>query len=197
LSSEKTFPSDEADKYVVRFPPGMRDALKKAAHANNRTLNAEVVARLGASLEEAPDKGAGLSESEAIALARVALGGRWSNLRIRLAAAQYAGLFQVLLSALEGGQDLRERFRIDIDRARSRVGFILGEGSAAALEFEELVNEGHRLAPGSNWARELESSLDVLRPAIKLIREIDSLQHTVVFRWLPSSVANEGQSDAK
>lgn len=35
-----------ADKYIVRFPDGMRDRLKKAAAANNRTLNAEIIRRL-------------------------------------------------------------------------------------------------------------------------------------------------------
>lgn len=34
------------DKYIIRFPDGMRDRLKDAAKANNRTLNAEIVARL-------------------------------------------------------------------------------------------------------------------------------------------------------
>lgn len=34
------------DKYIVRFPEGMRDRLKAEAKANNRTLNAEIVARL-------------------------------------------------------------------------------------------------------------------------------------------------------
>lgn len=38
--------SRHADKYIVRFPDGMRDRLKEEAKANNRTLNAEIVARL-------------------------------------------------------------------------------------------------------------------------------------------------------
>lgn len=35
-----------ADKYIVRFPDGMRDKIAEAAKANNRTMNAEIVARL-------------------------------------------------------------------------------------------------------------------------------------------------------
>lgn len=38
------------DKYIVRFPEGMRDQLKAEAKRNNRTLNAEIVARLEGSL---------------------------------------------------------------------------------------------------------------------------------------------------
>lgn len=43
--------SRHADKYIVRFPDGMRERLKNAAKANNRTLNAEIVARLQQSFE--------------------------------------------------------------------------------------------------------------------------------------------------
>lgn len=46
-----TFPSDSADKFVVRFPRGMRDQISEAAKANNRTMNAEVVARLESSFD--------------------------------------------------------------------------------------------------------------------------------------------------
>lgn len=44
--AKSTFPSDAADKYVVRLPDGMRDRIAEAAKANNRTMNAEIVARL-------------------------------------------------------------------------------------------------------------------------------------------------------
>ena len=39
-------PSRKLDQYIVRFPDGMRDKLKKAAKENNRSLNAEIIARL-------------------------------------------------------------------------------------------------------------------------------------------------------
>lgn len=45
------YPSEEADKYIVRFPPGMRDQLKESAKANGRTMNAEIVARLEQTLK--------------------------------------------------------------------------------------------------------------------------------------------------
>lgn len=49
MSNDKNFPSDKADKYVVRFPDGMRDKIAEAAKANSRSMNAEIVARLEAS----------------------------------------------------------------------------------------------------------------------------------------------------
>jgi len=39
-------PSSLADKSMLRFPPGMKDELKSSAHANYRSLNAEIVTRL-------------------------------------------------------------------------------------------------------------------------------------------------------
>jgi predicted aminopeptidase len=38
--------SRTADKFIVRLPDGMRDQIAEAARANNRTMNAEVIARL-------------------------------------------------------------------------------------------------------------------------------------------------------
>ncbi|MFC4927861.1 Arc family DNA-binding protein [Delftia deserti] len=43
---EPGYPSDKADKVLVRMPDGMRDRIKVAAKASNRTMNAEIVARL-------------------------------------------------------------------------------------------------------------------------------------------------------
>ncbi|MBU1313984.1 MAG: Arc family DNA-binding protein [Alphaproteobacteria bacterium] len=48
------------DKYVLRLPDGMRDRIREAAEANNRSMNAEMVDRLTKSLE-----GAYLDASEA------------------------------------------------------------------------------------------------------------------------------------
>lgn len=39
------------DKYIVRFPDGMRDQIAEAAKNNNRSMNAEIVARLQQSFE--------------------------------------------------------------------------------------------------------------------------------------------------
>jgi plasmid stability protein len=39
------------DKYIVRFPEGMRDRLAEEARRNGRSMNAEVVARIQATLD--------------------------------------------------------------------------------------------------------------------------------------------------
>jgi hypothetical protein len=43
--SEK-FPSQIADKFVIRLPDGLRDKIKEAAAANGRSMNSEIIARL-------------------------------------------------------------------------------------------------------------------------------------------------------
>lgn len=53
-SSEKSTPRQSEDKYVVRFPDGMRDRLKDAAAENKRSMNAEIVARLQQSFDASP-----------------------------------------------------------------------------------------------------------------------------------------------
>lgn len=52
MTTDRT-PQDQ-DKYVVRFPDGMRDLLKSRAKENGRSLNAEIIARLMSTLEPPP-----------------------------------------------------------------------------------------------------------------------------------------------
>ncbi|QDI82365.1 Arc family DNA-binding protein [Methylorubrum populi] len=49
--SKPPAPSDIADKFMLRMPEGMRDRLKTAAEENNRSMNAEIIARLQVSLD--------------------------------------------------------------------------------------------------------------------------------------------------
>jgi len=47
----RQFPSRALDKFVLRLPEGMRDSISTSARNNNRTMNAEIISRLEASLE--------------------------------------------------------------------------------------------------------------------------------------------------
>jgi hypothetical protein len=40
------FPSEAADRFQVRMPPGLRGRIKEVAESNNRSMNAEIVATL-------------------------------------------------------------------------------------------------------------------------------------------------------
>lgn len=48
--AKEPYPSETADRYIVRFPDGMRDRIREEAEKNNRSMNAEIIARLEASL---------------------------------------------------------------------------------------------------------------------------------------------------
>lgn len=45
------FPSDDTDRLMVRFPPGLRDRIKEAASSSGRSMNAEIISRLQDSFE--------------------------------------------------------------------------------------------------------------------------------------------------
>lgn len=47
------FPSDQQDKFMLRLPDGMRDKVKAAAEAHNRSMNAEIVYALELYLKSA------------------------------------------------------------------------------------------------------------------------------------------------
>lgn len=51
----KPFPSETQERFIVRFPDGMRDRIADAAKANNRSMNAEIVARLEQSFQGGVD----------------------------------------------------------------------------------------------------------------------------------------------
>jgi hypothetical protein len=56
----------ELDKFILRFPDGMRDLIAEEAKANNRSMNAEVVSRLQNSFEK-DEAGTGGGSPDAIA----------------------------------------------------------------------------------------------------------------------------------
>lgn len=46
MADKPTYPSDAAEKFIVRFPPGVRERIAETAKANNRSMNAEIISRL-------------------------------------------------------------------------------------------------------------------------------------------------------
>ncbi|HDR9877444.1 TPA: Arc family DNA-binding protein [Burkholderia cenocepacia] len=55
MSKDTKAPSRSADQFVVRFPDGMRERIANEAKKNNRSMNAEIIARLDDSFS-APDE---------------------------------------------------------------------------------------------------------------------------------------------
>lgn len=68
---ENNFPSDKLDKFMLRFPDGMRERIKKMADDSGRSMNAEIVHRLEASfvLESVGDDVLSAEQAKAVAIA--------------------------------------------------------------------------------------------------------------------------------
>lgn len=49
--TNKQYPSDKQDKFMLRLPEGMRERIRVAAEENGRSMNAEIVARLDKSFQ--------------------------------------------------------------------------------------------------------------------------------------------------
>lgn len=168
----KDSPSQSADKYILRLPEGMRDRIAEEARTNRRSMNAEIIDRLQSSFinEPLPDH-----VNEAQEFANVVITNKWTNLRARLTAAQYAGLLNALFRSVEDGSDIPEEIRAHLERARNRAAHVIEDGVEAALEYEFMLNEVIRLSPESDTARHLQVALEQVKPAISLIRAIDSM----------------------
>jgi plasmid stability protein len=52
MSDRDKYPSEQAERFIVRMPAGMREQLRFAADRNGRSMNAEVVDRLERSFAE-------------------------------------------------------------------------------------------------------------------------------------------------
>ncbi|MFZ3286539.1 MAG: Arc family DNA-binding protein [Telluria sp.] len=52
LMATKPYPSETQDRFIVRLPGGMRETIAVLAKKNNRSMNAEIVARLERTLSE-------------------------------------------------------------------------------------------------------------------------------------------------
>ncbi|WP_162239448.1 Arc family DNA-binding protein [Aureimonas sp. Leaf324] len=46
MSDRERYPSEAADRFQVRMTSGLRDRIRQAAEANNRSMNSEIVATL-------------------------------------------------------------------------------------------------------------------------------------------------------
>ena len=44
--------SRDANRFIIRFPPGMRSQIAQLARQNNRSMNSEILARLSASMDD-------------------------------------------------------------------------------------------------------------------------------------------------
>ncbi len=46
MSDKEKYPSELAERFQIRLPPGLRDRIKATAEANGRSMNTEIVSTL-------------------------------------------------------------------------------------------------------------------------------------------------------
>lgn len=90
-------PSRDLDKIIVRLPDGMRDRLGEIAFENRRSVNAEVVARLEASLDSTEKGKAGIQALTTvhILLDTDGMPTSWAEIHEHLRAISNSGQFNV------------------------------------------------------------------------------------------------------
>lgn len=155
------YPSEEADKYIVRFPPGMRDQLKESARANNRTMNAEIVARLEQSFA-ATSASSGDTLTQAVQELQSLQ--RLGTLNYRLERATYkAGLvrermaaaWSVLQGALKrGSKEDQEELQADFDELSRELNHYRSNVEAIEAQIADIHRE--RKVTGLKELRDVE-----------------------------------------
>lgn len=105
---DKPYPSDAADKFIVRLPPGMRDNIAEAAKINGRSMNAEVIHRLEQSLAgEGGDPGA--VKSLALLLAKAEASAAMRDLEFVAAIFSHAATASALLHIIKADPKKAEK----------------------------------------------------------------------------------------
>lgn len=88
---EPKYPSRLLDRFMLRMPDGMREKLADAAKANKRSVNAEVVARLEASLRSSLPASATEADTLHVLLDTDGMPISWHEIWEHISALQRAG----------------------------------------------------------------------------------------------------------
>lgn len=53
---EKRYPSERADRFMLRFPDGLRDCVRDRADKNERSMNSEIIFLIKKGMESTSDQ---------------------------------------------------------------------------------------------------------------------------------------------
>lgn len=170
MTTDKTpFPSDAADKFVVRFPEGMRDQIAEAAKAAGRSMNAEIVHRLDTTFTRThASQMRDVASDEVAALRR-----EIEHLQARLQAAgditKVVETTQALLAislrnAIERMPEQLRKEHATIHQLANSIlhGDVRGMGTA----FARILEADEDLALGAKEAADLRQFMEDMEPAI-------------------------------
>ena len=175
---EKKKPQDtesrHADKYIVRFPAGMRDRIAEAAKAHNRSMNAEIVARLSGSFEGMGQEAARrIAELEAQVLDSeleiISLNGHLNEVATVLQGF-HADVIMGVQTKPEELEAIEEQAIAALEIARGAAGdleLLLQKRYAARKKIDLLVTRRMQHASLRSKLKELEEEADQQRAARK------------------------------
>lgn len=147
MATETSKTGRESDKFMLRLPDGMRAKLKASAEENNRTLNAEIVARLESSYQAPRDALAAKGREIELLVSDIAVRGEMLGLRSDLLRARLERLETGLSQAVES-----ERAPLESEAQSLRVE--LAEVTELRARFSE---------QSKDLAQQFKTSLSTLR----------------------------------
>jgi len=145
---KKTYPSDTLGRYIVRFPEGMRERLKASAEGNNRTLNAEIVARLEASYKADWDSLRSSAREIDLMAEGLQSRGEMLSLRAELLRARYDSLLERIrevsseIKRMEAAGDAR---LAAVEESAARLAALRDEAAAVHAERDTLLTARGKL----------------------------------------------------
>ncbi|WP_267355609.1 MULTISPECIES: Arc family DNA-binding protein [unclassified Methylobacterium] len=159
MASEAT--GRDSDKFMLRLPNGMRDRIADAARANNRSMNAEIVSRLEASLSDGTEQGRSLLKQHDLL---VEIQDRYAELEL----AYQRQTQQLDRRRFQQDEDLAERTR-EAAAAAMQVALFAVTSAARAAELKDGGALGEALMP---TLLDLESAISSEDPyaALQMLR---------------------------
>lgn len=137
------------DKYIVRFPDGMRDRITEAAKSSGRSINGEILARLQQTFE--PSIQASILEQRVKSLEVVAEAYRSSAESAYTATIILMERLEQLASELPKGHRLAQQTiaLIELMRSKNAASTPINQDSFSSADLTHSVAPSHRAASAS------------------------------------------------
>lgn len=156
----------KSDGFMLRFPDGMRDRIKAAADTAERSMNAEIVARLEESFTYAHREGRNQAEIAELNLAAEALDHEIRELKERLATRE-----QLHIDSLAEIRRLRiDRKQFDEELERERA-----KAKAFRDEVEEIRQVLRHYVDHTDNLQRIEDQLRLLNERLAQVEKKDDL----------------------
>jgi hypothetical protein len=170
--TEKTYPSDAQERFMVRMPDGMRDEIARAAKANGRSMNAEVVARLAGAESSMPSASKALDTIVLLhqMLAKAELQARHAYVQLALLGTHFSSCLSKLsvLSTKPSpslDQDIKEwKTAVQAALAEARPHIETNELMGAMKNFQEATAMARDMVPQAFLPQSADQGVETKSP---------------------------------